>query len=59
MDREILNLHDARIILAKAYMDTIGLEPAHSKVWRAIEDIDRQIRPLVEAAMCDEAVSNA
>ncbi len=46
--QELLNLSDARLILAKAYMDTIGLGMIHERVWHAIEYIDTQIKPITE-----------
>ena len=53
MGREVKDLLDARTILAQAYMDSVGLWPAHEKVWRAIQYIDKQLTPLVEAALTE------
>ena len=54
MTQELQNLLDARDILAKAYMSTIGMWAAHNMVWHAIEYIDRQTAPILEAALREE-----
>jgi hypothetical protein len=53
MTPELQALIDTRCELANAYSHTIGYGPAHDKVWRIIEYIDKQIWPLTRAALGD------
>ena len=55
MTPELKALLDARAILCKAYFETIGYGPAHSKVWRAVEYIDKQAEPIIAAALEPES----
>ena len=56
-DRDTLlkSLEEARHKLASAYFATVGLEPAHSKVWNAIVQIDKQYADLAAPVFADEA----
>lgn len=54
MTQELSDLLDARKILSRAYFDTIGIWAAHTIVWHAIEYVDRQTAPLIEAGLKDE-----
>jgi hypothetical protein len=46
-------LMDARKILARALMDTIGAWPAHDKVSRAIAYIDKQTTPILQEMLAE------
>jgi hypothetical protein len=45
---------DARDILMRAYMHTIGMWAAHDKVWHAIEWIDNQVMSITARALLAE-----
>ena len=51
MDPRLEELLQARRILESAYLTTIGIGPAHEKVWRAIEYLDKQIDPIIHAML--------
>ena len=59
MEQQLKNLTDARDILAKAYTFSTNLWPVHQKLWRAIEYIDKQIAPIVDAMLDEEAQVSA